>query len=277
MDRLKQTKQPVHVVDLKLEPAYIAGSKPIVRIVDSAGARSIINVPILKEGELVGAINIYRQEVRPFSNKQIELVSNFAAQAVIAIENARLLKELRESLEQQTATSNVLEVISGSPDSLQPVFQAILENATRICEAKFGNLALYEQGVFRDAALHNPPPAFAELRRRDPTLRPGPDHPLSQIVQTKDIIQIADATAEAKRLDAAHDHPLVALAELAAARTMLIVPMLKDDDLIGIIAIYRQEVRPFTEKQIELVRNFAKQAVIAIENVRLLNELRGIA
>jgi two-component system, NtrC family, sensor kinase len=272
LGRLARSKQVVQVADVREEPAYIRRAA-MTRLAE-AGARTLLYVPMLKEGELIGIIGIYRQEVRPFTEKQIELVSNFAAQAVIAIENTRLLKELRESLEQQTATSNVLGVISSSPDRLQPVFQAILENATRICEAKFGNLALYEHGVFRDAALHNPPPAFAELRRRDFILRPGPDHPLSQIVQTKDIIQIADASTEAKRLDAAHDRPLVALAEIAGARTTLIVPMLKDDDLIGIIAIYRQEVRTFSEKQIKLVRNFAKQAVIAIENVRLLNELR---
>jgi GAF domain-containing protein len=260
---------PIQVADIQADPEY--DIKPIKA---RQYFRTIAGVPLLRDEVPIGVLILVRHVVNPFTDKQIEVVQTFADQAVIAIENARLLKELRESLDQQTATSNVLETISGSPESLQPVFQAILENATRICEAKFGNLALYEHGVFRDAALHNPPPAFAELRRRDPILRPGPDHPLSQIVQTKEIIHIADASAEAKRFDAAHDHPLVALAETAGARTTLIVPMLKDNDLIGIIAIYRQEVRTFSEKQIELVRNFAKQAVIAIENVRLLNSLR---
>jgi signal transduction histidine kinase len=281
LGEVARTKQVCHVPDIQQHPNYVGGFPPMVALVELGGARSFIMVPMIKEDLLIGALAIYRAEVRPFSARHIELVQNFARQAVIAIENTRLLNELRqrtddltESLEQQTATSNVLEVISSSPDSLEPVFQSIPENATRICEAKFGNLALYEQGVSRDAALHNPPPAFAELRQRDPVLRPGPDHPLSQIIQTKDIIHLADASAEAKRLDAARDRPLVALAEFAGARTTLIVPMLKEDELIGIIAIYRQEVRPFTDKQIELVGNFAKQAVIAIENTCLLNELR---
>src|SRR5262249_16664733 len=197
---------------------------------------------------------------------------NFAAQAVIAIENARLLNELRqrtddlsESLEQQTATSEVLRVISSSAGELEPVFQAMLANATRLCEAAFGSMLLMEGDAFRRVAIHNAPPRFAEFHREMPVVRPQQIHDLKLLIETKRAVHIADATALST------DSPIV---KYAGARTLLIVPLLKDDALIGAIGIYRQEVRPFTDKQIELVTNFAAQAVIAIENTRLLNELR---
>ena len=142
----------------------------MVGVADLGGARTLVQVPMLKDNNLVGTIGIYRQEVRPFTDKQIELVQNFAAEAVIAIENTRLLNELRQSLEQQTATADVLRVISSSPGELQPVFQAMLENATRICEASFGHLQLYENGAFRIGATYNTPPIFAEARRADQPL-----------------------------------------------------------------------------------------------------------
>src|SRR5262249_40393583 len=241
------------------------------------GARSFIAVPLKKENELVGALVLYRQEVRPFTDKQIELVQNFAAQAVIAIENTRLLNELRESLQQQTATADVLQVISGSPGDLEPVFKAMLENAVRICEAKFGNLLLYDGNTFRIAAMHGAPPAWDELRRRDPVIRVSPNsrlagYPISRVIATKQLQHIADFRKEQAYVERAP--PAVALAEVAGARTVVIVPMLKENGLVGVIAIYRQEVWPFTDKQIALVQNFASQAVIAIENTRLLNELR---
>src|SRR5262249_10588467 len=144
----------------------------------------------------IGAIGIYQQEVRPFADKHVELVTNFAAQAVIAIENVRLLNELRESLQQQTATSEVLQVISSSPGRLEPVFQAMLENATRICEAKFGTLYLCEGDAFRLGAMHNPPPAFAEERRREPVFRLSPATALSRATKTRQPVQIADLEAE---------------------------------------------------------------------------------
>ena len=215
-------------------------------------------------------IGIYRQEIRPFTDKQIELVQNFAHQAVIAIENARLLNELRKSLDQQTATSEVLQVISSSPGELKPVFQAMLENATRLCEAKFGSLLLREGDAFRSVALHNAPLAYAEERRRDPLIRPK--GAFARVAMTKRVVHIPDLRAEQAYLDG--NPSTVKLADTAGARTVLLVPMLKEDDLIGVINIFRQEVRPFTDKQIELVQNFANQAVIAIENTRLLNELR---
>jgi GAF domain-containing protein len=237
---------------------------------------------MVKENELVGAIVIYRQQVRPFTGKQIELVSNFANQAVIAIANTRLLNELRqrtddlsEALEQQTATSEVLQVISSSPGALEPVLQAILENATRICEAKFGMLYLWEgEGQYSVAALHGAPPRLAEERRRGIVIRPAPGSALGRIAQTKHPVHIADSRAEKNYVDVPPTFTPPGITIYGGARTTLGVPMLKDNELVGVIGIYRQEVRPFTDKQIELVTSFARQAVIAIENTRLLKELR---
>jgi GAF domain-containing protein len=279
--RAAATKQTVQIADVQAEPGYLdplpGFSGP--QIVTLGGARTVVAVPMLKKNELVGVIAIYRQEVRPFTDKQIELVSNFARQAVIAIEDTRLLNELRqrtddlsEALEQQTATSEVLQVISSSPGELEPVFETMLGNAVRICEAKFGNLLLYDGDAFRFAAMHGAPPAWDELRRRDPVIRVGPNNPLSRVIATKQLQHIADFRKEQAYVD--REPPAVALAEVAGARTVVVVPMLKENALLGVIAVYRQEVRPFTEKQIELVKNFAAQAVIAIENTRLLNELR---
>jgi GAF domain-containing protein len=215
-----------------------------------------------------------RSDPRPFTESDLSQLSNFAAQAVIAIENTRLLNELRESLEQQTATSDVLRVISSSPGELQPVFETLLANAVRLCEAKFGSLLLYEgDWRFRVVAMSNVPPAFAELRQREPTLEVTPQMGLGRAVATRDIVHIADYAQEAIYKE--RRHPGVrALGDLGGARTVLVVPMLKDEKIVGAICIYRQQVRPFADKQIELVKNFASQAVIAVENARLLNELR---
>jgi class 3 adenylate cyclase len=237
---------------------------------------------MLRDNEVIGTITIYRQEVRPFAGKQIELLSNFAKQAVIAIENTRLLKELRqrtddlsEALEQQTATSEVLRVISSSPGELEPVFQAMLENATRLCEAKFGVLFRSEGDALRAVALYGAPLAYAEERRRNPIIRPilTPQTTLGRAVASKQSVQIADVLKEPDYFDAPSGYTGTQLAKLAGARTILAVPMIKENELMGAIVIYRQEVRPFANKQVELVTNFASQAVIAIENTRLLNEL----
>jgi len=270
--RLAQTKKVIHVIDRATEPT----PSPSVRY---GGARSSLGVPMLKGKELVGAFFIYHTEVRPFTDKQIELVKNFAAQAVIAIENARLFEEvqartraLSESLEQQTATSEVLRVISSSPGELEPVFQTILANAVRICEAKIGTLYIREGDGFRVVATHNAPPAYIAARGGGQLLRPPPDGPLGRIAVTKQAVQIADIKATQSYIEG---HPFMVVgADLGGYRTTLSVPMLKDNDLIGAITINRQELRPFTDKQIALVTNFAAQAVIAIENTRLLNELR---
>src|SRR6266851_3959816 len=186
LGRVLETKQVGQIADVQAVAGYVDNpvQAPIVQL---AGVRSKLTVPMLKEEDLIGVIEIDRQEVRPFTDKQIELVKNFAAQAVIAIENARLLSELRESLQQQTATADVLKVISRSPGELEPVFQAMLENATRICEASFGNLLLYEGDAFRRVALHGAPPAWDALRRRDPVIRFSDDNPLGRVVATKQL------------------------------------------------------------------------------------------
>jgi two-component system, NtrC family, sensor kinase len=235
------------------------------------GFRTMLGVPMLREGRPIGVLGLSRSEVRPFSDKQIALVQNFANQAVIAIENTRLLSELRESLQQQTATADVLKVISASPGELKPVFDTMLANAMRICEAQFGNLFLYDGGGFTPAAWHNVPQSFIDFYGVAP-YRAGPQSGLGRVAGKKEIVHIEDITTERAYLQ--RDPLRVATVELLGARTYLAVPMLKDEQLVGAIVIYRQEVRPFTDKQIELVQNFASQAVIAIENTRLLNELR---
>jgi class 3 adenylate cyclase/putative methionine-R-sulfoxide reductase with GAF domain len=270
--RMARTKEVIQVADMRQAQCYIDRDPQIRALVDTIAIRTLLVVPMLKEDELVGACVIYRQEVRPFTDKQIELVQNFAAQAVIAIENTRLLNELRESLDRQTATAEVLGVISSSPGELEPVFRAILENATRICEANFGHLQLHENGAFRMGAMHNSPRAFAEARQREPVIRPGLLSPLARVAASKQFLHISDMTQDTAYQQG--DAAAVRMVELAGARTQLEVPMLKQDELIGIISIYRREVLPFTDKQIALVQNFAAQAVIAIENTRLLKELR---
>ena len=272
LGQLAATKQKVHIPDARTETAYKRGFAPFVALVDDGGCRTLLVIPLLKEDELIGAFSIYRQEVRPFTDKQIELIENFAAQAVIAIENARLLSELRESLQQQTATADVLKVISSSPGDLGPVFDTMLANAVHVCGANFGIMHRYDGGAFCNIAMHNVPPAFAEMRRSNPVIRPSPGTGLGRVERTKKVVQILDLKSEQTYRDRVP--ATVAMVELAGARTLLVVPMLKDNVLLGIIAIYRQEVRPFTDKQIELVENFSAQAVIAIENTRLLNELR---
>jgi GAF domain-containing protein len=280
LQQLVETRAPVHIEDVRNDIAYLEREPLRVAAVELGRARAQLGIPLLKRGELVGAFIIYRQEPRRFTDNQIALVTNFADQAVIAIENARLLGELRsrnselaESLEQQTATAEVLHVISCSPGDLKSVFQAVLENATRICNAKFGVLQLYEDGGFRIGAIHKPPPAFAEaMARREPLMRPTPQHPFRRMVTTKAVVQIADLTESPAYKE--RDPGIVMLVEHASARTFLAVPMLKENEVAGVIAIYRQEARPFTDKQIAVVVNFANQAVIAIENARLLVELR---
>src|SRR5262249_25985528 len=244
-----------------------------------AGLHTMLGVPLLREGSPVGVLILQRKKIEPFTEQQIDLVTTFADQAVIAIENVRLFdevqertRELSEALEQQTATSEVLQVISSSPGELEPVFQTMLENAVRICDAKFGNLLLYDGNAFRIAAMHGAPPAWDELRRRDPVIRVGPNNPISRVIATKQLQQIADFRKEQAYVE--RDPPAVALAEVAGARTVVIVPMLRENGLLGVIAIYRQEVRPFTDKKTDWVTNFARQAVIAIETTRLLSELR---
>jgi GAF domain-containing protein len=272
------TRAVVQVTDLMGEQGYIDRRPEYVTSVELGGVRTYLMVPMLQESELIGAFIMGRQEVRSFTDRQIELVKTFAAQAVIALENARLLNELRqrttdlaEALEQQTGTSDVLRVISSSPGELEPVFQAMLENATRLSGAKFSILMLAEGDAFRLGAAHNAPQPFAEFMQRGP-VRPSPQITFGRAIATKRVAQTADITKEAPYLQG---EPLaVAAAELGGYRTVLAVPMLKESNVIGALVFFRQEVRVFDDKQIALVQNFASQAVIAIENARLLNELR---
>ena len=277
--RMIANKNVVHIADLRAEKAYADRDPWIVTGVELGGVRTVLMVPMLKENKLIGAFSVYRQEIRPFTDRQIALAQNFSAQAVIAIENARLLNELRqrttdlaEALEQQTATSEVLHVISGSPGDLQPVFAAMLENAARICDANFGNIFRWDGDALWLVATHNTPPAFAEHRKRVP-FRPNQGNPIGNMLKANAAIHVVDLARDERYIQK-RDPEVVAAVELGGIRTFVAVPMLKDEKLIGVIILYRQEVRPFSDKQIELVKNFAAQAVIAIENARLLNELR---
>ena len=257
----------IHIPDVDADPDYTFSEG-----VKLGGFRTILGVPMLREGAAIGVLVLTRSEVRPFTDKQIELVSTFADQAVIAIENARLITETREALERQTATTEVLRVISSSPGELEPVFKAMLDNATRLCEAAFGNLWLYDGESFELGAAHGPSPfRDVEALRRSGRLA-GPHTAMRRVVRAKQTLQIADYRTERAYLE--KDPVAVAAVDFGNVRTVLAVPMLKENTAVGVFFIYRQEVRPFTEKQIELVTSFANQAVIAIENVRLLNELR---
>jgi len=279
------TKTMVHILDAAKQREQ--GNLEYVSAVELGGVRTCIAVPMLKENELIGSISLFRQEVCPFTDKQIALITNFAAQAVIAIENTRLLNELRqrstdlshrtteltESLERQTATSEVLKVISSSPGDLEPVFATMLEKAVRICDAKFGNIYRRDGDGFQLVATHNAPPGYAEARRRLPQRGLNPKSVVGRMAAVKAVVHVADASLDLGYIEERVPE-LVLAVELGGLRTGLAAPMLKENELIGALSLCRQEVRPFTDKQIELVQNFAAQAVIAIENARLLNELR---
>ena len=265
--RAALSRQVVQIEDAWTDPLY--EQKAAAKI---AGGRSMMGVPLMREGEPIGVIGLSRSRVDPFTQHEVELVTTFADQAVIAIENARLFeaeqrrtRELSESLEQQTATSQVLHTISCSPGDLEPVFATMLEKAVRICDAGFGSMALREGDAFRRVCTHNAPPPFLQFHEKEPIFDATVSRSVSQVVATKEVLHIADVRVT---------DPTSRLAKYAGARTLLNVPLLKEKELVGIMGIYRQEVRPFTDKQIKLVENFAAQAVIAIENTRLLSELR---
>ncbi len=267
LDRLVRGERFADCADVANEASYRGpGGRALVEL---GGARSTLAVPLRKDDLLLGAFAVYRQEVRPFSGKQIALLQNFAAQAVIAMENARLLTEQREALEQQTATAEVLQVINSSPGDLKPVFDAILEKAHTLCESTHGVLATFDGECFRAVATHGLPDEFVDL-----VSLPYPPHSGSleeRLVLGDEFVHVPDVAV----MEARPDNPISrAAVDLTAVRTVLLLPLRKDGTLLGYISAHRKEVRPFTDKQIALLQNFAAQAVIAMENARLLGELR---
>ena len=265
--RCIKTRQVVHVEDFRTEPAYLRRSPPAVRLVDVRGARTVLAVPMFKEAERLGAVVIYRQAVHPFTDKQIELVQNFAAQAVIAIENTRLLNELRKSLQQQTATADVLKVISRSTFDLQTVLDTLLKSAARLCEADQGYLGRPKgDGFFRAEATYGFSPALKDIVERTPW-KAGQESAIGRVLLERAPIHVLDAGTDP-------EYRMVEMQKIGAYHTMLGVPLLREGMPIGVIVLARRSVRPFTERQIELVTTFADQAVIAIENVRLFDEIQ---
>jgi class 3 adenylate cyclase/putative methionine-R-sulfoxide reductase with GAF domain len=269
------TGNVAEIPDVQADPDYAHGDDA-----KTQGFRSLLAVPMLKDGQALGAIVIAQTQRGRFPEQQIQLLRTFADQAVIAIENVRLFEaeqqrshELSESLEQQTATSEVLKVIGSSPGELDPVFQTMLAKAIELCEASYGAMWLREGDTYRNAAFHGDlPPAFVGQWRSETMYRPRSDVPLALAIQTRQPAQVADMRTSPSYL--ARDPLSVSAVEVAGIRTLVAVPLLRENEPIGTVAVYRKEVRPFTNKQIALVQNFAAQAVIAVENTRLLNELR---
>jgi len=268
LGRVLLSRRLAHVVDAKEDETY--RNDPRFRdLVDRAGLRTLLHVPLRKGDTLLGVITVYRRERQAFTDQQIRLLESFAEQAVIAMENARLLDEQREALEQQTATAEVLEVINSSPGDLAPVFDVMLEKAMRLCAAAFGYLMTYDGKRFAVVANKGLPPRFADyLRNMD---QPRSAGLYASILAGAAYAQESDLSkGEVYRIS-----PLRrALVDLGGAQTGIVVSLRKDDALLGVITIYRQEVRPFASKEITLLESFAAQAVIAIENARLINEQR---
>jgi two-component system, NtrC family, sensor kinase len=260
-------RRPVQIVDAAEDANYTLSGAVAV-----GHSRTCLGVPLLRDGVVIGAIGLARRRMEPFTGRQVELVTTFADQAVIAIENTRLLTEQREALEQQTATAEVLQVINASPGDLAPVFDAMLEKALRLCDAAFGYLLTYDGGQFHIAAQRGLPARYVEYMAATP-LKPGPGGGQQRVLRGERFVQFIDMKDdEAYRSGANPAHR--AMVDLGGARTGLIVPLRKDDALVGTFTIYRQEVRAFSDKQVTLLQNFAAQAVIAMENARLLDEIR---
>jgi GAF domain-containing protein len=256
----------VHITDYTQELAYKQRDPLAVSIVESAGARTLVIVPMLKEGELIGNLLLYRQEVRPFTDKQIALVQNFAAQAVIAIENTRLLNELRQSLQQQTATADVLKVISRSAFDLQTVLDTLVQSAARLCDAESASIHRPQDNSYPYVASYGLSPEYDEYMRRH-ALVAGRGTVLGRAVTECEPIQVTDVEADP-------EYTLKEGQKLAGFRTVVGIPLLREGVPIGVIMLTRNTVRPFTDKQIKLATTFADQAAIAIENVRLFDEIQ---
>ena len=258
----------IHTADLT--EAQVSSESPFHRAaVDFGGVRSVLVVPLRRDGAILGAITAFRQEVRSFSDKQIALLENFAAQAVVAMENARLLTETREALEQQTATAEVLQAINSSPGDLVPVFDAVVEKAMRLCEANNGYLFTYDGDRFHPAAIHGDP-RLVEWHRQLGPFQPAANTGLERIRRGERLVHIPDV----REVDVFRTVPGPRqAAEIGGFRSALTVALRRDEVLLGALGVYRREVRPFSDKQIALLQNFAAQAVIAMENARLIGEL----
>ena len=266
LGRVMQTLQTVHIADVTVDPAYLEGEPIFVAAVELGGFRTILNVPILKEDELIGVFAIYRQEVRSFSSRQVELVTNFAAQAVIAIENARLLNELRESLRQQTAIADMLKVISRSTFDLQTVLNALVELAARLCDAEMGAIMRPRGEAFDFAANYGFSQEMTTLLATQP-VSTGRGTLAGRTACEGRPVHIPDVLADP-------EYTYTNGQRVAGYRSMLGVPLLRDGMSIGVVILVRMAARPFTERQIKLVTTFADQAVIAIETVRLFDEIQ---